>query len=355
MKSYNEIPPKILHKSSSDDVLLMNPRRAIPIKIESSKNKLNYGDNKCLLECLYEKQGGDIYSFYNGLNSDFLNNHVLKMKSEGINFGVPYQILDSIINSNDCENKVDVDDEVSKFSKLLSNNNNSTSFQFINNAEHYFFYRKQHEHVPGIMFMEAARQAIYYQLYNNTHHKLGEVTVSLTEMKANYYTYAELMYPIEVIVDDLENSGSLLPNEVFYGISFYQRGNLIAYIKIKAPVIPMHKFTLARNAYLMGDSNFLPLEHSPLVALITDHDLNQSIVSLKSINISGCVTSNVKNHRTEKAILTLIYDKSICFSTSIYKLKSEIGTTTWSFERVDYEELEKLKEMIKRGFIVCNN
>ena len=34
-----------------------------------------------------------------------------------------------------------------------------------NDTKNYFFYRKHHEHVPGIMLMEVARQAMYAQFY----------------------------------------------------------------------------------------------------------------------------------------------------------------------------------------------
>ncbi|MFC3394552.1 AfsA-related hotdog domain-containing protein [Brenneria rubrifaciens] len=362
MNNYNVITPKLLHKDSVDDVLLTHPRKALPARVFfTGINKDNFNTKSRLAE-LYSINKDGVYQL-SKISKEKNENRIsfdklLLSRVQDKSFGVPYQVLDmaSAFDKMEKEPTGNIDDEEVDFF-LRSNNISrcSTSFQLVNNADHYFFYRKQHEHVPGIMFMEAARQAIYYQLYTYSHHKLGRVTVSLSEMQAKFYTYGELMYPIEVVIDDLTESDSLLPGEVFYATSFYQQGKLIARITTRAPVISIDKFKLARNVFLLGDGDFEPLHKSPLVTMITGQDLSQNIVNLKKVSSIGCVTTEPKKQNIEKAIITFIYDKSICFSTSIYRIGNVEEGICWSFERIEYEELEKLKEMIKRGFTASNN
>ncbi|EGT5682635.1 hypothetical protein AGJ32_15425 [Cronobacter turicensis] len=342
------IAPKLLHKGSSDDVLLCNPRKVMPtIVMPKGPISPNVG---VILNAFYHRNGNGVYIFIDDYHEslsevDFEGNTELAYQ------GIPFQRLDLLIKKNNFDHDFINTENVASFLNECHFERYSTSFQLVNNADHYFIYRKQHEHVPGIMFMEAARQAIYYQLYTYSQHQLGKVTVSLSQMHADFYSYCELMYPVEVIVDDFTLSKSSAPKEISYSISFYQQAKLIARIKTVAPVISIEKFKLARNVLLNTDNVFKPLSHSPLTVLITSHDLSQNIVVLKSVSGKGCVTSKVKNKDIEKAIITFVYDNSISFSTSIYRVGEGNGESIWLFERVSFEELESLKEMIKRGFV----
>ena len=344
----NTIAPKLLHKGSSDDVLLCSPRKIMPyIVIPKTPISQNVS---VILNAFYHCNGNGDYTFIDDHN-EALPEVEFEGDAELISQGVPFQRLDSLSKKNNLDHDFINAENVTSFLNECNIERYSTSFQLVNNADHYFFYRKQHEHVPGIMLMEVARQAIYYQLYTYSQHQLGKVTISLSQMQADFYSYCELMYPVEIVVDDFTSSKSSTPREITYLISFYQEAKLIARIKTVAPVISIGKFKLARNVLLNTDDLFKPLSHSPLTVFITSHDLSQNIVVLKSVSGKGCVTSRVKNKNIEKAIVTFVYDNSISFSTSIYRVGEGNGESHWLFERVSFEELESLKEMIKRGFI----
>ncbi|WBM68817.1 AfsA-related hotdog domain-containing protein [Buttiauxella sp. WJP83] len=344
----NTIAPKLLHKGSSDDVLLCSPRKIMPAII-MPKGPISQNVS-VILNAYYHRNGNGDYTFIDDHNES-LSEVEFEGDAELISQGIPFQRLDSLSKKNNLDHNFINAENVASFLNECHVERYSTSFQLVNNADHYFFYRKQHEHVPGIMFMEAARQAIYYQLYTYSQHQLGKVTVSLSKMQADFYSYCELMYPVEIVVDDFTLSKSSTPKEIAYSISFYQQAKLIARIKTVAPVISIGKFKLARNVLLNTDNVFKPLSHSPLTVLITSHDLRQNIVILKSVSGKGCVTSRLKNKDIEKAIVTFVYDNSISFSTSIYRIGESNGEIHWLFERVSFEELESLKEMIKRGFV----
>ena len=200
------------------------------------------------------------------------------------------------------------------------------------------------------MLLEAARQTIYYQLYTHSAHKLGEVTVSLSELNSKFHAYAELMYPVEIVVDDLTEGDSLRPRVVRYVSSFFQRGALIAEIESVAPVVGLDKFKTARNARLLYGERFEPLANAPVVSLFTAGG-EQEIVRLKEVGNNSCVTSLPKEADASQGELTLLYEESICFHTKIKRVSIHSSSAVWSFAETSYRQLENLKEIIKRGFV----
>jgi hypothetical protein len=200
------------------------------------------------------------------------------------------------------------------------------------------------------MLLEAARQTVYYQLYTYSGHALGGVTVSLSELNAKFHAYGELMYPIEIVVDNLTEFEANRPRKVRYSASFFQRGSLIAEIETLAPVIPLKLFKTARNACLLNDMRYAPLPNAPVISLITAGD-TQEIVVLKQISKNCCVTAPPRLVDATQAYLSVIYDGSLCFRTAIHRLGSNNSDVAWTFGPIEYNELENLKEIIKRGFL----
>lgn len=243
MTDTTSISPKLLHKNSADDVLLANPRPVLPAYIGVQSAAAVDGAQHGIAQ-LYKRQACGGY---------LLNHPSLDHTDAGIPFsqltdtaasrlarGIPHQVMVQLRPSwriDEVQESQSQDTQVEEFLARCPIPRRSSSFSFINQADHYFFYRKPHEHVPGIMLLEAARQTIYYQLYTHSAHKLGDVTVSLSELSSKFHAYAELMYPIEIVVDDLTEGDSLRPRVVRYVTSFFQRGALIAEIESVAPVV----------------------------------------------------------------------------------------------------------------------
>ncbi|QTD44121.1 AfsA-related hotdog domain-containing protein [Ottowia testudinis] len=351
-----DILPKLLHKNSADDVLLANPRPVLPTYIGAQSAAAINGAQHGIAQ-LYKRQACGGY---------LLNHPPLDRTYAGIPFsqlmdtaasrlarGVPHQVMAQLWPScrmDEIQESRSQDTLVEEFLARCLIPRRSSSFSFINQADHYFFYRKPHEHVPGIMLLEAARQTIYYQLYTHSAHKLGDVTVSLSELNSKFQAYAELMYPIEIVVDDLTEGDSLRPRVVRYVSSFFQRGALIAEIESVAPVVGLDKFKAARNACLLHDERFEPLANAPVVTLFTAGG-KQEIVRLKEVGSSSCVMSLPKVEDANQGELTLLYEGNICFHTKIKRVSVQSSSTAWSFADTSYRQLENLKEIIKRGFV----
>jgi hypothetical protein len=356
MTDMTHIPPKLLHKNAAEDVLLANPRPVLPAYIPAGSAAVIDGTQDSIAH-LYKRQACGGY---------LLNHSPLERSDTGIPFaqlmdtaasrlatGIPHQViaqLQSTWRMDAAQENRSQDSQIKEFLARYSIPSRSSSFCFINKADHYFFYRKSHEHVPGIMLLEAARQTIYYQLYTHSAHKLGEVTVSLSELNSKFYAYAELMYPIEIVIDDLTEGDPLRPRVVRYVSSFFQRGALVAEIESVASIVGLDKFKAARNARLLHDERFEPLANAPVVSLLTAGG-EQAIVQLMEADSSSCVTSLPKVEDASQGELTLIYEGSICFHTKVKRVSVQDSSATWSFAETSYRQLENLKEIIKRGFV----
>ncbi|MBI0325745.1 AfsA-related hotdog domain-containing protein [Burkholderia plantarii] len=348
------IAPKLLHKNSADDVLLTRPRMVLPSRFASAQ-AAGAAPGLAALERLY---------LADDTPNRVLRPHPGYALEAGVGFddvardaavrGMPHQVLDGLAadGAAGLPDGGARDDAIERFLAHHGVRARSTSFEMVNLADHYFFYRKPHEHVPGIMLLEAARQTIYYQLYTYSKHALGKVTVSLSELNAKFHAYADLMYPIEIVVDDLTGTDDPAPREVRYSTSFYQRRALIARIDSLAPVIGLERFTTARNAYLLGEQqHFAPLPGAPVISLLGSPALGQQLVSLKKIGRRSCVTGAARLDEVDDARLTVIYDGSLCFHAPVARAADgNDDGLTWNFGQIEYAQLERLKEMIKRGF-----
>lgn len=353
------ISPKLLHKSEVDDVLLSNPKRVLPSRFSLSENQQTLSGCE-VITALYEADAeqNQVLRFpsNDGVVTGLPFAAVMEINDSPFSRAVPHQVIDKMGGGEDIAmSEVLNDDNISAFLRQNKLPNRSSSFSFVNTGEHYFFYRKPHEHVPGIMLLEAARQAIYYQLYTYSGHELGKVTVSLRELNATFYAYAELMHPIEIIVDDLTVGEDAFPKEVHYSVSFYQRGSLIARIDSLAPVISLNRFKTARNACLFNEERFVPLRNAPLVSLITSSNRAPLAISLYEIGKNTAVTSVPLLDDLSHAFLTLVYGQNLFFHVPISMVSNNNRDVTWQFGDVAYAEMDHLKEMIKRGFVISKN
>ncbi|PSU32892.1 AfsA-related hotdog domain-containing protein [Photobacterium lutimaris] len=353
------ISPKLVHKHKADDLLLSDPRKLLPVRFTSSQESMATDPAIVMLNSLYEVSASNEYvlklpkTMSGGAGVSF--DEVIVLSANDPMRGVPAQIVESIRAGlpQDTAERVDINDEnVSAFLAHHKVARHSHSFQFVNRGDHYFFYRKPHEHVPGIMLLEAARQTIYYQLYGFSQQQLGQVTVSLSELNAKFYNYAELMYPIEIVVDDLTRGDIQKPKEVLYRASFYQKGMLIARINSLAPVISIKRFQMARNVNLFGEEErFSPLPIAPITALLSSGCGKQALVDLQDIGLSGCTTSAISFDNEDSHYLNLIYDNKLHFTAKLQRERDEQSHVNWLFNSVSYEDIETLKEIIKRGFL----
>jgi hypothetical protein len=356
------ISPEMLHKGSADDVLIRRPRVALPLSVDEAALDAVEPAARAHLAQLYVPSGADHRRF--ALSQDVLKKCRIGAPddADALTTGwdalraLPYQLVDPVVRQSfahtadfDRATPAALADALFAHTTPIAR---ATSCELINSGDHYFFYRKIHEHVPGTMFIEAARQAVYYHLYTQTRHVRGNVTLSLGELNATFHAYAELMYPVEIVVDDLGNDANPLPRQVFYRASFYQRQTLLATIDTKGPVINVELFKKIRNALLFDEDWFEPLEIAPLTCAIVTEDGARHDTSLLGISRAGCVTADVADLVPSRVkSIDIAFDRALRFSASIEPIRDETVQPTWKFVDLPMSALHDLKEIIKRGFV----
>ncbi|NHX00127.1 AfsA-related hotdog domain-containing protein [Pseudomonas koreensis] len=153
-------------------------------------------------------------------------------------------------------------------------------FTLFNDTANYFFYRKHHEHVPGLMLIEAARQAMYAQFYEHSGYARGEVSISIVDLLSSFPRYTESSFQVDVLVGDYEGMAQPRARKVDKRARFFQRGELVADIRLHGEVIKMPVFKRMRNINIDPACWFRPLKgirHEVLVHLDSGRHLSARI------------------------------------------------------------------------------
>ncbi len=133
-------------------------------------------------------------------------------------------------------------------------------FTFFNDLQNYFFYRKHHEHVPGLMLIEVARQAMYAQFYEHSGYARGEVCISIVDLLSSFPRYTESSYSVDVLVCDYDEQPLHRGRKVDKRARFFQAGELVADIRLRGEVIRMPVFKRMRNISIDPSHWFRPLK-----------------------------------------------------------------------------------------------
>lgn len=279
------VPPRLIHKDHDDDILVSNMRSDIPTWVHpEALSRLDLSaEEQSLLHAHYEADelpdgqrvfvrtsvppllsrdtadlpGFDWVADYytvtsRGLRLDakFIPEH-LEEKLAALGSGQTPRISPATRS------------RLAKITDRLACNlrTDRQNFCMINDLKNYFFYRKHHEHVPGIMLIEVARQAMYAQIYRSAQFKRGDVTITIKSMSCEFDDYVDANYPVMVSVDPVD-----VPEEARTGpfegrqAEFYQRGKRVACINIVGLSITMKLFRRLRNTKPEPDDWFVPIK-----------------------------------------------------------------------------------------------
>jgi hypothetical protein len=159
---------------------------------------------------------------------------------------------------------------------------------FYNDLSNYFFYRKHHEHVPGTMLIEAARQGYYAQFYLTTGVRPGEVSISMDSLHADFAEYTNPNYPVRIMVDDVDPN---LPHnnrrQIHKRATFQQVGRIVGQVEMRGHVMRMREFKRMRTIAFPEQHRFFPVKNiSPFVSL-TDRQGKTFECSLDQIAAKG--------------------------------------------------------------------
>ncbi len=360
MKNKN-ILPEILHKSSADDVLICRPRRAFPLFISESESIITEENHLPQVLENYLTYEGKKRKFNLSktdhikcnVGSSFSDRDCVSEKWDKVR-GIPYQIVNQSIVENKNDDKcgqIYPESVVAKIFDSMPSIQYASSFEFINKADNYFFYRKAHEHVPGTMFIEAARQAVYHHLYTQEDCVRGEVTVTLDELNAKFFAYAELMYPIELIVDVLQHPEKGRQDKIFYRVSFYQKGNLFSVVDTKANIINIDLFKKIRNIFLYSDDWYSPINTPRLNCELISKNGDKIRSELFGISKHGCITSIPYSDCDNIFAINVAYGNSLIFKSNVKLEEKNNEALVFCFDMLSSDDLYNLGDIIKRVFI----
>lgn len=353
------LTPKLLHKDSEKDVLLCHPRPALPLQIEKSVAGEWQQAGLDNLLALYEADEQNsallrlaLLNGKQGLTKVFGKTLPLDSAWEPYR-AVPYQVIATEFSSEQLKS---VDAEINETNYPMVKAFRSTSYEMINQADHYYFYQKDHEHVPGTMLIEAQRQAIYAHVYTMTQHVRGEVTISLDKVHCEFYGYVDLMYPLELVVDDMQSERNPRVKKNTYRVAFFQQGKLVAIIDSVIDIIEINQFNRFRNLFMYekNEHRYLPIHTSRATLKLLDAENKEYPAECISISREQCITNDdnlvLDNIRTIK-----VSGSGFTFLSPV-ELQSHAGKkVVWRLPFLTQEQLMNLGAIIKRGFKLQTN
>ncbi len=359
------IPPKLVHKDSAEDVLLIHPRPALPLQIEKSTAcQWVQAGLGCLL-ALYQPHEQNsallrlaLANSNQGLTTFFGMTIPLDPAWEPYR-ALPYQILEAEFSASHADLLQQLESlyaNVDKTDRPIAELFRSTSYKMINQADHYFFYRKDHEHVPGIMLVEAQRQAVYTHVYTMTQHVRGDVTVSLDKLHCEFYGYVDLMYPVELVVDDMQEERQACAKKIAYRVAFFQRGKLVALINSVINIIDMNQFKRLRNLFIYekNDHWYAPIHADKVHCQLVDKNNKEYLAECVSVSRDKCMTS-YDNVAIDNIRAIKVSSNGFTFSSAVELENHPKKNAVWRFPYLNQEQLINLGAIIKRGFILQNN
>jgi hypothetical protein len=158
------------------------------------------------------------------------------------------------------------------------------SYKVLNDTRNYFFYRKDHEHVPGLMIIEIARQSMYHYFYNTYAYRRGEVTISMSDLGVSFINYMESAYEVEVIVKQTAAPFHATPKHVDTMATFFQNGRPVAEIRLRGGVMKTMVFNRLRTLPIPDHHWFAPSGRVGKSALLDLADGTSISATLKELS-----------------------------------------------------------------------
>jgi hypothetical protein len=228
------------------------------------------------------------------------------------------------------------------------------------NTIHQFFYRKDYEHIPGMMIIEAARQFGYSLAYRFLGVDKEEVIFSLNNLNVKFYNYMQSNFPvyIQAVNDSKDMDFKKSSRDIGFVISFYQKDVEVSNISIYAKAIANKLFQRIRK----GTDNdygyrFVPgLKFQNAGYFINVNDQKKCTGKIKEVSLSGFIIKfeNDQNLIEKDYFEFIIYIEKIGIIHGIAILTEkhfDFDQTVNGEFRIDYidkEDKENLKEAIKR-------
>jgi len=153
----------------------------------------------------------------------------------------------------------------------------------------YFFFRRHQEHVPGIMLIEAARQAMYAHYHHYSHWTRSQVAFVIESLNVEFHSFIDPNYPVRIRVEDVRSAEMRSSGENAESVaSFYQSNKLAAVATMRANIIKNTLFKRIRNVKPLALSNrFLPVKNIAKAAAFVSAGGRRLEGTLNDISASG--------------------------------------------------------------------
>lgn len=375
MPAHQSIEPETLHKENPDDVLIQNAFEILPARIESDLvESVVQGwqlHERTAFDTAYREDSGFFVRRGVPLHLSFdAAGQISQFEMDLPEHYSPHKgqlLLTSRCLPRTVENRLrenffpDVtalsEQDAACVADLLAKSPHYTwarikSYMVRNDTKNYFFYRKVHEHVPGLMLIEIARQAMYHYFYSFNGYARGDVSVSISSLNVIFSSYVESAYEVEVVVSDAEELARDKPRFVDMLASFYQNSRLVAKVRLRGGVMKIPLFRRMRVLNFPDHHWFIPSERiSPhvLIGVSTGLPIHArlSMLSVRAIKLSVDAT----HLRTIKAArhITLSIEGVgfLCLPVLPAESMSEHGILLLEIDGASRDQMAALKEAIK--------
>ncbi|PYB72023.1 hypothetical protein DMX11_19125 [Pseudomonas sp. LB-090624] len=227
---------------------------------------------------------------------------------------------------------------------------NLSSYTLMNDTNNYFFYNKPHEHVPGLMLIEVARQAMYHYFYSHSGYRRGDVSISIEDLSVSFSNYTESTYAVEVVVQHTAGEKRYQPRTVDKTAEFYQNGSLVTTLRLRGSAMKMPLFKRMRTLNFPEHHWFAPSNRVlPQVLLQTAEGMSIEArlehVSLRAVRFSGV---NLDAGLQVRQLSIYVKDTGfLSFPIANCQPSRHSGVEMALFAKLDRATLSTLKEVIK--------
>lgn len=385
---HKKVDYELVHQVSSEDVLICDSHIGLPALI----NKKLFDEK--ISDKLSDDEKRDFFLLYalscttsHGQDSLYEGNYVLKSvlseiphaKITRINEDLKNAVNNYYVDANDKlmlqGEFVDEQTEISLLKEMDRNDliipvhkkmNLSRFFEknislltkkilyvtMFNDTNHPFYYKKDHEHVPGMMMIEAVRQAFYAYTYTFDKCKRGEVSISISTLNSNFYHYAQSNYPLTIMVEDASTGAD--PRDLKLKAKLFQRNRLIAEIFYSGTIMKLNLFKRLR---IMGKDEESYMFHlirktNDTLILIPDDSACVYISQLKEISMKGMRLysqnrKDLKINQKFKFILGIKDNIKIIASCVLLKKEDDENVIYVEFTDLNKEIIMKISDYIK--------
>lgn len=302
------ITPEILHKDCNEDVLLREFQLVLPARLDrkttAELDSILSSQEMTLFDRAYARDQDQYFlrhlpthipaervSSVPGFDSEIARTYRLEGDTWRIDsLVVPGGIADLLDIRQDGD--LLTEEQKAAICRILATRLESgicpiNRYRVLNDTQNYFFYRKTHEHVPGLMLIEIARQAMYHYFYNHSGYSRGEVSISISSLDVEFSSYVESAYELEVVVTQTQETARRQPRFVDKTATFYQNGRMVSRVRLQGGAMKMKLFKRMRTLKFPPTHWFTPSARILQGAILADQRGEVCSVALVRLSATG--------------------------------------------------------------------